>query len=99
MNIKRLNMYMIITKKTKIQTNIHLGDVSIERVEKYNTWEPGFQKTILCNKGLRLALRIRALRLFSILQYGLKIWTLKQEHINQLRPFELWCSRKMYRTA
>ncbi|CAH1223061.1 unnamed protein product, partial [Diabrotica balteata] len=40
MNIKK-NKYMIITKKTNIPTNIHLGNIPIERVDKYKylgTW-------------------------------------------------------------
>ncbi|CAG9839497.1 unnamed protein product [Diabrotica balteata] len=48
-------------------------------------------KTIICNKDLRLERRVRALRcyVFSILQYELESWTLKQEDINKLQPFEM----------
>ncbi|CAG9830510.1 unnamed protein product [Diabrotica balteata] len=58
-------------------------------------------KTILCNKDLKLELRVRALRcyVFSILQCGLESWTLKQEHINKLQSFEMWCYRRMLRIA
>ncbi|CAG9832680.1 unnamed protein product [Diabrotica balteata] len=48
-------------------------------------------KTILCIKDLKLELRVRVLRcyVFSILQYGLESWTLKQKHINMLLSFEI----------
>ncbi|CAG9839498.1 unnamed protein product [Diabrotica balteata] len=44
-------------------------------------------KTIICNKDLRLERRVRALRcyVFSILQYELESWTLKQEDRRMLR--------------
>ena len=123
MNIKKTK-YMIITKKTNIQTSIHLGDVPIERVYKYKylgTWisEKNDQtteiktriemarnafvkmKTVLSSKDLTLELRVRALRcyVFSILQYGLESWTLKQDHINKLQSFEMWCYRRMLKIA
>lgn len=46
-------------------------------------------KTDLCNTDLKLKLRVRALRcyVFSVLQYELEGWTLKQEHINKLQSF------------
>lgn len=39
--------------------------------------------TILCNS------------VFSELQYGIKGWTRKQQHINEIKSVEIWCYRKM----
>ena len=58
-------------------------------------------KTILCSRDLTMELRVRTLRcyVFSILYYGLESWTLKQEHINKLQAFEMWCYRRMLRIS
>lgn len=58
-------------------------------------------RILLCSRDLPIQLRTRTLKcyVFSTLLYGLESWTLKQEHINKLQAFEMWCYRRMLRIS
>ncbi|KAI5743314.1 hypothetical protein M8J77_016763 [Diaphorina citri] len=58
-------------------------------------------RTILCNMRLKLTTRIRVLKcyVFSVLLYGVEIWTLTEEMSRCLEAFEFWCYRRMLRIS
>ena len=58
-------------------------------------------RNVLCNRDLSLTLRIRLLKcyVFSVLFYGVEAWTLKQDMINRLKPFEMWTYRRILRVS
>ena len=58
-------------------------------------------RNVLCNRDLRLTLRIRLLKcyVFSVLFYGMEAWTLKQDTIKRLEAFEMWAYRRILRVS
>lgn len=56
-------------------------------------------KKLFCSRDISITLRMRMLRcyIFSTLLYGVETWTLKQNHIDRLQSFEMWCYRRMWR--
>lgn len=54
-------------------------------------------KNILCNRDLKLELRLRLVNcfIFSILLYGVEAWTVSEESMNRLNAFEMWIYRRV----
>ncbi|KAL1446457.1 hypothetical protein WDU94_005636 [Cyamophila willieti] len=58
-------------------------------------------RSVLCNMHLNINTRIRILKcyVFSVLLYGVEVWTLTKETLNRLESFEMWCYRRMLRIS
>lgn len=56
-------------------------------------------KKLFTSRDINIELRMRMLRcyVFSTLLYGVEAWTLKKDHMDKLRAFEMWCYRRMWR--
>ncbi|CAH2219075.1 jg21359 [Pararge aegeria aegeria] len=54
-------------------------------------------KNVLCNRRLKIPLRIRLLRcyIWPILLYGCEAWTIKEDLRKRIESFEMWTFRRM----
>lgn len=84
---KYLGTWITDAQTTKIRTRIETARNAFVKL-----------KTILCSRDLTIELRVRTLRCY-VFSHGLESWTLKQEHINKLQSFEMWCYRRMLRIS
>uniref|UniRef100_A0A8D8VC16 Craniofacial development protein 2 n=1 Tax=Cacopsylla melanoneura TaxID=428564 RepID=A0A8D8VC16_9HEMI len=76
--------------KHEIKIRIEMARTSFNRM-----------RPVLCNMHLNLNTRIRVLKcyVFSVLLYGVEVWTLTKETLNRLESFEMWCYRRMLRIS
>lgn len=72
----------------EIKTRIEIARSSFNRM-----------KRVLCNRNLKISLRIRMLRcyIWPILLYGCEAWTIKEDLRKRVEAFEMWAYRRMLR--